>query len=73
MTIATALPEPMIESLLAYHFVCLDEAGYCLSEGPLLLEDDKEAIAHATRILAGAMLVAIYQDGRKVSTLAKLC
>ena len=71
MTITLA--QPLSEAYLPYHFVCLDEAGYCVSEGPLLLEDDKEAIAHATRILTGAMLVAIYQDGRKVSTLAKLC
>lgn len=73
MTIALAFSEPLLEQYLPYHFVCLDEAGYCLSEGPLLLEDDREAIAHATRILEGAMLVAVYQDGRKVSTLAKLC
>ncbi len=73
MSIAPTLSGSSLESSLPYHFVCLDEAGYCLSEGPLLLEDDREAVAHATRILAGSMLVAIYQDGRKVSTLAKLC
>jgi hypothetical protein len=69
MTIAPIFPE----AYLPYHFVSLDEAGYCLSEGPLLLGDDDEAIALARCILEGAMLVAVYQDGRKVSTLAKLC
>ena len=57
----------------SYYFVRLDEAGYCLSEGPLLLEDDNDAIAHARVMLDGATLVAIYRDGHKVSTLAKLC
>jgi hypothetical protein len=56
-----------------YYFVRLDEAGYCLSEGPLLLGGDDEAIALARHILTSAMLVAIYQDGRKVSLLVKLC
>ncbi|MGZ3275216.1 MAG: hypothetical protein ACXU82_18640 [Caulobacteraceae bacterium] len=56
-----------------YYFVHLDEAGYCLSEGPLLLEGDDDAISHARDILDGAMLVAVYRDGHRVSTLAKLC
>jgi len=69
MTIVPTFPE----AYLPYHFVRLDDAGYCLSEGPLLLGDDDEAIALARCILEGSMLVAVYQDGRKVSTLAKLC
>lgn len=71
MTAALAAPSRLPCS--PYYFVRLDEAGYCLSEGPLLLEGDKDAIAHARIILEGAMLVAVYRDGQKVSMLAKLC
>jgi len=71
MTALHAMSEPLPYS--PYYFVRLDEAGYCLSEGPLLLEGDNDAIAHARVMLDGAMLVAVYRDGRKVSTLAKLC
>lgn len=71
MTAAVAAPLRLPYS--PYYFVRLDEAGYCLSEGPLLLEDDNDAMAHARVILDGAMLVAVYRDGRKVSILAKLC
>lgn len=73
MTIALALPEPVLDSCLPYHFVRLDEAGYCLSEGPVLLSGDDEALVLARHFLASAMLVAVYQDGRKVSMLVKLC
>jgi hypothetical protein len=65
------MPEPLPYS--PYYFVRLDEAGYCMSEGPLLLEDDNDAIAHARVMLDGATLVAVYRDGHKISTLAKLC
>jgi len=73
MSIAMALAEALLEPALPYHFVRLDEAGYCLSEGPVMLEDDKQAIAHARLMLSSAMLVAVYQGGRKVSMMAKLC
>jgi hypothetical protein len=69
-----ALAEPLFELPSPYIFVRLDEAGYCLSEGPLQLGDDHQAFAHARRTLeAGAMLVAVYQDGHKVAMMAKLC
>jgi hypothetical protein len=66
--------EAFFEPYSPYYFVRLDEAGYCLSEGPLLLDDDHEAGAHARRTLAaGAMLVAVYQNGHRVAMMAKLC
>ena len=69
-----ALAEPLLEPYSPYYFVRLDGAGYCLSEGPVLLGDHGEAIAHARVMMAaGAMLVAVYQDGHKVSMMAKLC
>jgi hypothetical protein len=73
MTIALALPEPLLEPGSPYYFVVLDEVGYCLSDGPLLLGGDEDAFAIARHILRGAMLVAVYRDGRKIATLTKLC
>jgi hypothetical protein len=59
-------------SCLAYHFVYLDESGHFHSTGQHLFADDDGALCHARRLLQGAALVVVYQDGRKVSMLAKL-
>jgi hypothetical protein len=61
-----------LEPCLAYHFVYLDEAGHFHSTGQHLFADDDAALGHARRLLQGAALVVVYQDGRKVSMLAKL-
>ena len=73
MPAAPALADLFLEACSPYYFVRLDDAGYCLSEGPLLLKDEDDAVAHARRTLeTGAMLVAVYQGGRKVAMMAKL-
>ena len=55
-----------------YHFVYQDEVGQFHATAQHLFAGDEAAHAHARRMLAGAALVVVYQDGRKVSLLANL-
>lgn len=70
---AMAFAEPAEDDIALYDFVYLDQAGHFHASGQHLLPGDEAARAHAQRLLAGATLVVVYRDGRKLLLLANLC
>jgi hypothetical protein len=70
---ALAFAESEQDEICLYDFVYLDQAGQFHASGQHLLPGDEAAQAHAKRLLAGATLVVVYRDGRKLALLANLC